>query len=166
MIVFVGWMIAVALAIWWPRAGGDNKARIRAYTLLQRAASFHVLGFLLWILLLPIKPNDPLFLVILLILAILGVISLTPFAVSMLGLDAGARWVGIAGTAVSVLFPTGVACYALLTMLGIYAGEALLWLIAPAIGTLVLSGAAAWQLMEAYAVMRAPRARPPDHVEP
>jgi len=166
MIMFFGWMIAVALAIWWPRSGDGNKARVRAYTLLQRAASLHVLGFLLWILLLGIDPNDPYLLLILFVVSILGVISLTPFAVSMLGLDVGARWVGIAGTTLSVFFPTGVACYALLTLVGIYAGAAALWLIAPALGTLLLSGAAAWQLMEAYAVMRAPRARPSDHVDP
>lgn len=166
MIVFFVWMIAVALAIWWPRSGNGNRARGRAYTLLQRAASFHLLGFVLWALLLGINPDDQYFLLIVFIISIVGVISLTPFAVSMLGLDAGARWVGIAGTTLSVLFPTGVACYALLTLVGIYAGAAPLWLIAPAIGTLILSGAAAWQLMEAYAVMRAPRARPSDHVEP
>ena len=164
MIPLLGWLtgttVAMALLIWWPRPAGGNSARRRTATLLQRAAACHVLGFLLWTLLLGIDPADNLLYLVLLVLGIFGAISLVPFALGMLGLDLGRRWVGVAGGILAVLFPAGLTGFALLTLLGIYGGGVPLWRAVPALGTVLLSGASVWLVLEAYAMMRAPRVRP------
>jgi hypothetical protein len=164
MTPLVGWLTGattvMALLIWWPRSAPGNHARRRVALLLQRAAACHVLGFLFWTLLLGIDPSDGYFFLILAVLGIFGAASLVPYALSMLGLDVGQRWLSLAGSILAVLFPAGFTVYALLTLLGIYAGGVPLWRAAPALGTACLGGASVWFVLEAYTLMRAPRTRP------
>lgn len=157
--VLIGWFLGVPLAIWWPRPSDDNVARAKIYRLLRRAALCQLVGFLCWTLTLGINPADQIFGVVLLICAVIGAISLTPFAIGMLGLDFGNRWLGVIGAALATLFPAGLTCYSVLTLFAIYTG-AIPWLIGlPATGAVMLCGTATWLVLEAYATMRAPRSR-------
>ncbi|HWE62626.1 MAG TPA: hypothetical protein VHB98_13010 [Chloroflexota bacterium] len=155
--VLIGWLLAVPLAIWWPRPLDDESARTRAYRLLRNAATCLLPGYLLFTLQLGIDPNDQYFRILVLVFVFLGALSLTPLALGMLALDFQRRWLGLGSGVLAALFPAGIVVYALLTLIGAYMRLVPGWYAFPAIGALLLCGGATAFVLEAYAVMRAPR---------
>ena len=156
--ICLGWLVGLSLVLWWPRSVADNPARARGYRLVARAASCYVLGFLClgFMILLTDVTGSPLQLLV--DLLVLIAISLTPFAIGMLGLDIGFRFLGLAGSALSALFPAGITCFSLLIVIAAFTGGGVPWWLAVALlGSALLCGTSTWLVLEAYAVMRAPR---------
>jgi hypothetical protein len=167
--ILLGWLLAVASAIWWPRADDDNPARGRAYRALRDAASCLVLGYVMFsiliLLLVGVRPGDFLFLVVILALAQLCAFVFTPFALGMLALDFGYRWLGLGSSVLAALCGAGLTCYALLILLAAFTDPVPTWYAAPAFGAALLCGASTVFVLETYATMRAPGGEPLENPE-
>lgn len=156
--VLVGWMVGVPAAIWWPRGDSGDSARARAYRMFRGAASCLLPGYILWVLLLGLDPDDAYFRLLLLILAFLGLLALTPLALGMLALDLRNRPLGLIGSILAVLFSAGLTCYGLIVVLGVLIRAGIpLWQGAVAVATILLCGAATAFILEAYALLRLSR---------
>jgi hypothetical protein len=167
--ILLGWLLAVSLAIWWPRRADEHAARTRAYRTLRDAASCLLPGYIsfsvLIALLLDVRPGDWFFLVVVRYLAGLGALMLTPYALGMVGLDIGNRPLGLGSSVLAALCAAGLACYGMLLLLNVMLRAIPVWYAVPAFGAALFCGASAAFVLEAYAVMRAPSSTPPEKPE-
>lgn len=162
--VLIGWLLAVMVAIWWPRSdSAANQARTRSYRACQYAASLLLPGYLLTVFAQVALVGWELLPLLLPILVVIAALALTPLAIGMLALDIGSRPLGLVSAVLAALFAAGLAGLNALNLLAaiadIWQGGSLIpgwWPFVLAPATLLCGGATAF-ILETYTLMRWPR---------
>lgn len=159
--ILIGWLLAVLVAIWWPRPESTaNPARTHAYRSCQYAASLLLPGYLLTIFAQLAITGWELLPLLLPILIAIAAMALTPLAIAMLSLDIGSRPLGLVSAVLAAPFAAGLAGLNALNLLAaiidLWQGGSLVpgwWPFVLAPATLLCGGATAF-ILETYTLMR------------